>query len=168
MNYLVQINAFKKRRRLYPISCGSICLYYVLLEYANSLGFPKEFTVANQIIAGICSMSMSKMIRSRDELVDKDYIKYTDGKKGISCGKYSIIEYTFEERRVIENSYDNTFDNTFDNTSDNTSGLKMTTLYKYKRKEKLNKRDLKIQETSWHDYDIDAIEKAALKKSLEN
>ncbi len=167
MNYLMQINAFKKRRRLYPISCGSICLYYVLLEYANSLGFPKEFTVANQVIAGLCSMSVPKLQRTRKELIDKNYIRYKYGKKG-SSGVYGIIPYNFDDRKIIEYDTEQHIEYHNEQHYEHNTDSIVNTLYKNKRKERLNKRELMIQESSWHDYDIDALEKAALKRSLEN
>jgi hypothetical protein len=93
MNYIMQLKGFKIRRLSNAISANSICLYFILLEYSNDIGFPEWFTAPNSTIQGLCGMNKNALCRSRNELQQKGFIKYKNG-RGNQAGKYNIIDLT--------------------------------------------------------------------------
>ena len=52
MNYILQLNGFRLRRRLCPIPMSAIALYYVILENFNQVGFPDSLEIPIGILAG--------------------------------------------------------------------------------------------------------------------
>lgn len=133
VNYLKQIMDFKRKRLQEPLSPNAICLYYILLEYANELRFPHSFTATNGVIGSLCGFSLSTLDRRRAELCDKGYITYTENDKG-KCGTYTITSLSPHIWRKS--------DMESDMESDIGSDEEVTALnkYKYKYKDKDKER----------------------------
>ncbi len=93
MNYLKQINAFIQKRKLCPISCSSIALYYVILERFNSVRFPLTMPISTRFLASELNVSETTVRNCRRELRDAGYIGLYIGKKG--C-EYRLIDLTDE------------------------------------------------------------------------
>ncbi len=90
MNYIAQLKGFRKARLIKPLSANSICLYFILLEYVNEINFLPWFTVANSTLTGLSKLSDSALKRSRNELVQKGFIQYKNG-RGSQSGCYHIV-----------------------------------------------------------------------------
>ena len=60
MDYLKQLNAYRRKRLASPLSSNAIALYAILLEYANDLYFPDRFTAANSVICGLSGLSLTQ------------------------------------------------------------------------------------------------------------
>lgn len=150
MNYFRQLNGFKKQRRIKPLTSNAILLYFILLEYANELYFPDSFTAANSVICSLCAFTRSTLVRRRDELCKKGYIKYKDGQVG-QCGTYKIVPIVFKNA----------------DASESTSEQQLTPLNNkkniYKKLNKFNGFSLNGEA----EYDLEAFEERALQKRIE-
>ncbi len=91
MNYLLQLVAFRKRRMADPITANAICLWYILHEYANQIGFPETFTCTNTTLCAESNMLIRRMQRAREDLYSHGYIGYEEG-SGNACGTYRIYD----------------------------------------------------------------------------
>ena len=89
MNYIKQLNAFYDWLLVNPISAKEQALYLAILHLNNKAGWKREFTIANQTLQALCSMSKSELHKVRNQLEQKGLIEYKRGKKGES-GKYKI------------------------------------------------------------------------------
>ncbi|MHB1152789.1 MAG: hypothetical protein ACYCWE_18825 [Eubacteriales bacterium] len=95
MNYLLQLNAFKKRRMLKPLNANSVLLYFILLEYSNEIGFPVSFTAANLSLQARSDLPRLTIQRARSRLIENGYITYRKG-SGNQCGTYSLTDLTIK------------------------------------------------------------------------
>ncbi|WP_195267301.1 hypothetical protein [Eubacterium sp. 1001713B170207_170306_E7] len=91
MDYLKQLNAYRRKRLASPLSSNAIALYTILLEYANDLYFPDRFTAANSVICGLSGLSLTRMQAARKELCDGGFLAYTNGRRD-QCGTYQLID----------------------------------------------------------------------------
>lgn len=89
MNYIKQLNAFYDWLLLNPISAKEQALYLAILHLNNKSGWREEFTIANQTLQAICSMSRSELHKLRNKLEQIGLIEYQRGKKN-QAGKYKI------------------------------------------------------------------------------
>lgn len=135
MNYIKQLNAFYELLPNNPLSSNAQCLYSFLLNKNSSLGWIKEFTIANMIVCGFTGLSRQALDRARNELKQKGYIKYSKGSSN-QAGKYLIVSFVTQ---------DDTQSNTQSDTQDNTqSGHNVSTLNKLnKTKDKKEKKERK-------------------------
>lgn len=152
MNYLKQLNGYKRMRRIRPLSSNAMLLYYILLEYANELYFPESFTAANSVICSLCGFSHATLDRRRRELAEKGYIRYRSGERD-QCGTYSIPSIEFRSEKAYESK------------SENTVETKVRTLSKVNNKYKSNKFN-DFSANCERDYDLDAYEQAAMMKRI--
>lgn len=83
MNYLREINAFRRKMERAPLSHTAQILWYVLMDFDNRLRWMEEFQVGNdrleELLGGI---SKNTLISARKELVDAGLLTFTQGKKG--------------------------------------------------------------------------------------
>ncbi|CAK7006264.1 MAG: hypothetical protein EUB_01504 [Eubacterium sp.] len=93
MDYLKQLNAYRRKRLASPLSSNAIALYAILLEYANDLYFPDRFTAANSVICGLSGLSLTRMQVARKELREGGFLAYTNGRRD-QCGTYQLIDLT--------------------------------------------------------------------------
>lgn len=91
MDYLKQLNAYRRKRLASPLSSNAIALYAILLEYANDLYFPDRFTAANSVICGLSSLSLTRMQAARKELCEGGFLAYTNGHRD-QCGTYQLTD----------------------------------------------------------------------------
>ncbi len=91
MNYLKQIKGFHLRRRLYPLSCSAITLYYLLLEQFNLVGFPMTMSIPLARLASEANLGKTAICRARAELVAKGYLELKESQSPMKCAGYSII-----------------------------------------------------------------------------
>lgn len=91
MNYLKQIKGFYLRRRLYPLSCSAITLYYLLLEQFNLVGFPEVLSIPLGRLSSEASLGKTAICRARSELVAQGYLKLLEAPYRMRCAKYSLI-----------------------------------------------------------------------------
>lgn len=81
MNYILQLNGFRLRRRLCPLKPMAIALYYVILENFNQVGFPDSLEIPIGILSGELSTCENTIRRARQELFDSGYIYYEIGRQ---------------------------------------------------------------------------------------
>lgn len=93
MDYLKQLNAYRRKRLASPLSSNAIALYAILLEYVNDLYFPDRFTAANSVICGLSGLSLTRMQVARKELCEGGFLAYTNGRRD-QCGTYQLIDLT--------------------------------------------------------------------------
>ena len=99
MNYLLQLVGFRKRRMEEPIGMHAVLLYFILLEYANQIGFPGSFTAANSMISALSGLTDLQLHRARENLAERGYIGYKKGSEN-RCGTYAVIDlYRAYDRR---------------------------------------------------------------------
>lgn len=91
MDYLKQLNAYRRKRLASPLSSNAIALYTILLEYANDLYFPDRFTAANSVICGLSGLSLTRMQVARKELCEGGFLAYSKGGKN-QCGIYHLVD----------------------------------------------------------------------------
>lgn len=132
MNYIKQLNAFYELLIVNPLSSSALCLYSVLLHINNKCNWITEFTVANSTLQTFTSLSRIALDRSRNELIQKGYIKYKKG-SGNQAGKYLIVN--FDTQNDTQN--DTQSDIQTDTQSENINKLK----HKQKHIKKENKKE---------------------------
>ena len=99
MNYLLQLVGFRKRRMEAPVGPHAILLYFILLEYANQIGFPESFTAANLMLSSLAGLTELQLHRARESLAGNGYIGYRKGSEN-RCGTYTIFDlYRAYDRR---------------------------------------------------------------------
>lgn len=125
MNYIKQLNTFFELKLTNPLSSNAQCLYINLLNINNKCNWNKEFTVANSTLMGFTELSRQALNRARNELVQKGYIIYKNG-KGNNAGKYLIV------------SFDTQIDTQTDTQIDTQSGQMVTTLNKLNKTKQNN------------------------------
>lgn len=92
MNYIKQVNTFYKLIQDNPLSSNAQCLYNYLLNKCSELGWKSEFSVSNLIVCGVTNLSRRTLDRTRNELVQKGYIKYRKGYSN-QAGRYLIVNF---------------------------------------------------------------------------
>lgn len=92
MNYLKEILAFERLQDLHQLSAGQARLWYTLLYLNNISGWQEWFTVASSVLENRCSLSRSGVVKARDELIEKGYIKFRSN--GRKAGSYHINDLT--------------------------------------------------------------------------
>lgn len=123
MDYLKQLNAYRRKRLANPISSGAIALYTILMEYANDLYFPEQFTAANSVICGLSGLSLTRMQAARKELCDGGFLAYTKGRRD-QCGTYRLVDLVQTgimppKTTKLDNKQDSKPDNKPDSKPDN-------------------------------------------------
>lgn len=139
MNYIKQLNAFYELLVINPLSSSAVCLYGVLLHVNNKCNWITEFTVANLTLQSFTGLSRIALDRARNELVQKNYIKYKKG-SGNQSGKYTIINLIVRFDTQTDTQYDTQSDTEDDTQYDtqsehiNKHKLKQETKTNYKEK----------------------------------
>ena len=91
MDFIKQLNGFRRKRLINPIGANCISLYLTLFEYSNELRFPERFTAPNSALQVQSGLSLRTMYRARNELMQKGYIVYKSG-NGSQCGTYELVD----------------------------------------------------------------------------
>ncbi len=91
MNYILQLNGFRLRRKLCPITPTAIALYYVILENFNQVGFPDSLEIPIGILSGELSSCANTIRRARQELFDNGYIYYDIGRQK-RAATYQLVD----------------------------------------------------------------------------
>lgn len=111
MDFIRQMRGFRRQRLLNPIAANSICLYLILFEYDNDLGFLDWFTAPNSTLQGLTGLSLKSIQRARNELIQKGYIQYRAG-KGSAAGKYKLCDLTVHfDRQTVRQMSNNMSEN---------------------------------------------------------
>lgn len=116
MNFIKQFNTFFENLLTEPLSSNAVYLYFTLFYINNKCNWKKEFTVANSTIMGLTSFDKNKLVRARNELKQKGYINYKNGKNQIQSGTYEILDFD----TALDTAYD-TPNDTADDTADDTA-----------------------------------------------
>ena len=91
MEYISQLNAFFDLLPSNPLTPKAICLYSTLLHIDNKSFWKERFTVANSRLVILTGIDRRTLDRVRNELIQKNYIKYKKG-SGNQAGDYEIIK----------------------------------------------------------------------------
>lgn len=84
MKYLSEINAFERRMRRAPLSVNAQLLWYKLIQFANRLHWPEEFTLDNKRLIYLFGRETSRqtMTAARAELIEDGLLVFTPGVRG--------------------------------------------------------------------------------------
>ena len=93
MNFIKQFNTFFENLLTEPLSSNAVYLYFTLFYINNKCNWKREFTVANSTLMGLTSFDKNKIDRSRNELKQKGYINYQNGKNQFQAGTYEILSF---------------------------------------------------------------------------
>ena len=132
-SYINQLNLFyRKVLPNNPISSNAQALYMFLLNKDSELGWIYDFKIANSMIMVFTGLSKGQLDRARNELIQKEYIKY---KKGTTreAGTYNIINF-------FDTNSDTNVDTNSDTNNDTNTELIMGTLTRHKTKDIDNKK----------------------------
>lgn len=82
MNYLREINAFRRLMERAPLSHKAQVLWYVLMDFDNRLRWAAEFSIDNDRLMELAGIdSKTTLISIRKELTDAGLLAFTPGKK---------------------------------------------------------------------------------------
>lgn len=118
MDFIRQLNGFRRKRLSKPISANGIALYISLFECCNDMRFPERFTIPNSVLQMYSGLSVKALQRARNELMQKGYIQYKSG-SGNQCGSYEMIDLCGEadngsrDKTDAENYTEGQFDPSF-------------------------------------------------------
>lgn len=107
MNYIKQLNEFYSTLDYKPLNAEAISIYFCLLQIANKTGWVDQFRVANNVLMSKCDIDMKKLIRARNNLINKGYITYIKGKNQSEAPIYSIIKLYNDIADYIANDIPN-------------------------------------------------------------
>ena len=83
MNYLREINAFRRLMERAPLSIAAQILWYVLMDFDNRLRWAEEFSVDNDRLMQMINVSSRHtLVNARKELTDAELLTFTPGKRG--------------------------------------------------------------------------------------
>lgn len=88
MNYTEHLKGFYLRRQVKSISYNALTLYYLLTEQFNSCGFPRTMPIPVSKLAKESGLTRRQIIKARQELIDKGYIKIVP----VPCRKSSLFD----------------------------------------------------------------------------
>lgn len=106
MNFIKQFNTFFENLLTEPLGSNAVYLYFTLFYINNKCNWKKEFTVANSTLMGLTGFDKNKIDRARNELKQKRYINYKNGRNQFQAGIYEIL------------SFDTALDTAFDTAND--------------------------------------------------
>ena len=148
MNYIKQVNTFYRILQENPLSANAQCLYNYLLNKDSEFGWKSEFSISNLVVCGITSLSRQALDRARNELVQKGYIQYKNGRSN-QAGKYLIVSFVTQD----DTQY-NTQSDTQDDTQD---GHKVSTLNKLKETKQNETKNKKKKNKKKNETEFDQL-----------
>lgn len=113
MNYIQLINTYWRHAKCASPSKSATALYFAILDCLNSNNWKRPYKIDNMLLMAMTNMSKSALIRAREELCEKGFLKYITGRKGKS-GAYFIEpnEVVFSSGSVISELNSDTVDDT--------------------------------------------------------
>lgn len=83
MNYLREINAFRRLMERAPLSIAAQILWYVLMDFDNRLRWAEEFSIDNDRLMKMMNVSSRHtLVNARNELMGAGVLTFSPGKKG--------------------------------------------------------------------------------------
>src|SRR5699024_6309460 len=82
MNYIKELNAFRKWLLLTEIPTSAIALWYTLMAINNSVGWKVKFNAPNSIVQKLTGLSKQGLANARSELLEHNIIVYEKGRRG--------------------------------------------------------------------------------------
>lgn len=101
MDYIKHLEAFYTQINYNPISSNAMTMYQALLFIAYQAKRIDELSVANNRLQMMCGLTEKEFRNSRNELINKNYIKYKKGRNQNSAPKYyipSVYENSIQEK----------------------------------------------------------------------
>lgn len=82
MNYLREINAFRRLMERAPLSMAAQILWYILMDFDNRIRWAEEFSVDNDRLMALMNVSSRHtLFNAKKELEDAGLLTFTPGKK---------------------------------------------------------------------------------------
>lgn len=82
MNYLREINAFRRLMERAPLSIAAQILWYILMDFDNRLRWAEEFSIDNDRLMEMMNVSSRHtLVNARKELESAGLMTFTPGKK---------------------------------------------------------------------------------------
>jgi len=101
VDYIKHLEAFYTQINYNPISSNAMTMYQALLFIAYQAKRIDELSVANNRLQMMCGLTEKEFRNSRNELINKNYIKYKKGRNQNSAPKYyipSVYENSIQEK----------------------------------------------------------------------
>ena len=91
MNYINEINNFRKYIAINPLPAYAQALWYLLMHINNTCGWIEWFKVSNSRLAdGLC-INEKTMRNQRDILVERGIVLYESQRRKKNSGKYKLV-----------------------------------------------------------------------------
>lgn len=82
LNYLREINAFRRLMERAPLSMAAQILWYILMDFDNRIRWAEEFSVDNDRLMALMNVSSRHtLFNAKKELEDAGLLTFTPGKK---------------------------------------------------------------------------------------
>lgn len=91
IDYERQLDEFYSKLNYTKLSTTAIVVYQALLHIAKKAGFYDELSIANTTLMSICNTTLKKLQGARNELINKNFLIYKQGRNQNSAPKYCII-----------------------------------------------------------------------------
>jgi len=111
MNYINEINNFRKYIDIDPLPAYAQSLWYLLMHINNTCGWIEWFKVSNSRLANGLSINEKTMRNQRDILVERGIILYESQRRKKNSGKYKLVSF---DRLIEESSVETTVSLTVD------------------------------------------------------
>lgn len=142
MNYLKQVNRFYELQLTNFLNANSQSLYFALLNINNKCNWIKNFTVANTTLMTFTGLNKQALYRARNNLIQKEYIKFKKGINQTQSGTYEIIDFDTASDTANDTPSDTPNDTPNNTASDTNNKLNKTKLNNKKEIKKEKETDL--------------------------
>lgn len=118
INYIKEINSFRKYAYENYMSKDAVLLWYGLFGVNNDLHWQEWFKIDNLRLMGYAFIKReATLIKARQELIDMGLIKFKKGSKG-HPSEYCLILFSEQQQNNTNNTYPN-YENKAADSSDN-------------------------------------------------
>ena len=91
MNYLLQIVAFHRWKRVHPLPGNAIALWLELMAAWNEVAWERSFTISNAVLQAEAGLSRKEFEHARQLLISMGRITYQKSTRVNQAGVYTII-----------------------------------------------------------------------------
>ena len=91
MNYLEQIVAFSRWKKVHPLPGNAIALWLEFMATCNEVAWEQDFTVSNAVVQALAGLSRKEFEHARQLLISMGRITYRKSTRVNQAGIYTII-----------------------------------------------------------------------------
>jgi len=94
MNYINEINGFRRHISLHPLAANAQAMWYILMHINNTCGWKEWFSVSNSRLASELQISEKTVRNIRGILVERGLIFYESQQRKKNSGMYKMISFS--------------------------------------------------------------------------